>query len=744
MTPLSDTTNISADATRAAGRSAHGRPLSRRRSRVVTSVIAAMGLGLASAVGGVAASASAASVGTYADLVTALSSCAPATTVSLTSDISMPTQDLTASCDAILDLNGHTLALNMLTLATGVNFEVTDSQTGGELDAINTGSGAGIQTSGATFTIDGGTIDATGAPDAAGIGGSDAGDSGDIVINAGTVTATAGTDSEMNSGAGIGSGAEAPTEDSVTITGGTVTANGGVTGAGIGSGIDSGLGSVVISGGVVNATAQSGPGIGVGNEGDGTTGTITIGGGAHVTATATNDLGGAGIGSGQKASIGTITINDSTVVATGTFGGAGIGGGVLGSATSITINSGANVTANAPTDAEAGVAIGGGGTDPHGRPPGTGGDITIADGATVTVNGPDNVIGSIVGVGGWTLSLAGTLYVQTGTLSVPAGITPTITSTGKLLGTPADPTGGGTVSDAGVSGGAGGITNHGAIGLATASVASTIIANTTDHNYLVTFVPLTGPDSTVRVFADNFADGYRTVPATSDPLSGWNTAPDGSGTWLTTTTALTADLTVYEVHNVVAVAPLNATATAGDTTTYSATTDGVTDTSGVVVTSNDPTDVITGLNVVATKAGAHTITVTVNGVPSVTTLTVVAGPADSVAITAPAPTVGQGKSLTFAVTAADQFGNPVDASSAVLSSSMPTDVINGLTVTFPHASPHTITATLGAFTSSVTVQVIPTAVAVTGVDTEPTLGLGLGALLLGGLVLLLGRRRQRS
>lgn len=39
---------------------------------------------------------------------------------------------------------------------------------------------------------------------------------------------------------------------------------------------------------------------------------------------------------------------------------------------------------------------------------------------------------------------------------------------------------------------------------------------------------------------------------------------------------------------------------------------------------------------------------------------------------------------------------------------MPTDVIDGLTVTFPTASPHVITARLGSVTTSVTIEVIPT------------------------------------
>ena len=708
------------------------RPRSPRRFRLVLIGLAALSLGLVSVVGGLAASASAADVSSFADLTTALSSCASGTTVRLTADISMPSSNLTAGCDAILDLNGFTLAVQSLVLSNGVTFEVTDLGVGGELDANATGTSAGIQSTGATLTIDGGKIVATGAGGGAGIGGDQGLDSGTIVINGGTVTGNSSSFDGGLSAAGIGSGAQSNSESSISITGGTVTGNGGASGAGIGSGVGSALGSIAISGGTVHGNGQGGAGIGSGLNGNGGGGTITISGGANVTA---NGTGGAGIGSGFTESMGPITISDSTVVAEGTSGAAGIGGGVGGSVASVTINSGSNVTATA---SDGGTAIGGGDSNNFGLqlPAGHGGAITIANGATVTASADGSVIGSIAGVGGWTLSLGGTLFVTSGVFSVPTGITPTISSTGKLLGTLADPTAGGGAS------GAGGITNNGVIGLATADVSTALIPNITDHNYLVTFVPLTGPDKTVRVFADTFADGYRTVPATSGPSTSWNLAADGSGALFTTATGLTGDLTVYEVHNVDVVTPLNATANAGDTTTYSATTNGSVDTSGVVVTSSEPTDVITGLNVVATKAGVHNITVTVNGTPYVTTLTVLAGPIASVDITAPASTVAQGKSLTFVVTGADQYGNPVSAAGAVLTSSMPTDVINGLTVTFPHASPHTITATLGTLTSSVTVQVIPATTAFTGLDAGPTLAVGLGILLLGGLVLLVRRLRR--
>ena len=114
-------------------------------------------------------------------------------------------------------------------------------------------------------------------------------------------------------------------------------------------------------------------------------------------------------------------------------------------------------------------------------------------------------------------------------------------------------------------------------------------------------------------------------------------------------------------------------------------------------------------NRIATRAGECEVTATVRGSTSLTTtFTVQVNPAalHRLEVTPTAASVRQGGSLSFAVTGADAFGNPVDASSAVLSSSVASDQISGLTVTFPHASPHVITASIGAVTGSVTIEVI--------------------------------------
>jgi len=149
----------------------------------------------------------------------------------------------------------------------------------------------------------------TGTPNdfMAGIGGGENQSSGNITINGGTVNATGGYN-----GAGIGSGRYG--NGSVTINGGTVNATGGVDGSGIGGG-NRGNGSVTINGGTVNATGGSyGSGIGGGYRGNGS---VTINGG-YIKATAGE--GAAAIGNGYYGSGSTINITGG-MFASGNAGG---------------------------------------------------------------------------------------------------------------------------------------------------------------------------------------------------------------------------------------------------------------------------------------------------------------------------------------------------------------------------------------------------------------------------------------
>jgi len=171
-----------------------------------------------------------------------------------------------------------------------------------------------------TIIINSGTITAT-APDlAAGIGGGYRGDGGTITINGGTVTARGAT----GIGTGTsGSGAVSATVGvTITINDGTVTATSINTCAAIGTGQGYSGGEITITGGTVNATAGyggMGSGAGIGGGSSGNVGTITISGGTiSATGDGVSSGGAAGIGAGRSASSsGTITITGGTVTAKG-------------------------------------------------------------------------------------------------------------------------------------------------------------------------------------------------------------------------------------------------------------------------------------------------------------------------------------------------------------------------------------------------------------------------------------------
>ena len=253
---------------------------------------------------------------------------------------------------------------------------------------------------------------------AAGIGGGNGNYSGmqSVTIYGGTVTAEG-----KSSGPGIGCGQDNASghSPSVTIYGGTVTANGGNYAAGIGGGENCGNGTIKIYGGTVNATGKkNGAGIG-GGEDSNQNNPIYIYGG-NVTATAGNH--GAGIGGGGANSSdakgscngGTVTIYGGTVNATGGSSAAGIGGGYRfssngtgGNGGTVTIHGG---TVNA-TGGTTGAGIGGG---------------VFADGGTVTING-----GTVTATGGdYAAGIGGGNCGNGGTVNINGG---TVTATSSSL-----------------------------------------------------------------------------------------------------------------------------------------------------------------------------------------------------------------------------------------------------------------------------------------------------------------------
>ena len=197
-------------------------------------------------------------------------------------------------------------------------------------------------------------------------------------------------------------GVEVSEGDALTIEGkGTLQAKGSSNKAGIGGGDGASGGNITINGGIITSTGSGGAaGIGGGDGASG--GNITINGG---TVTSTGGSNGAGIGGGYKGSGGIITIKGGTVTSTGGSNGAGIGGGYKGSGGTITIKGGA-VTSTGGSDA-AGI---GGGVE------GSGVNIII-NGGTVTSTGGSNG----AGIGGGEKGSAGTIIINDGT----------VTSTGK-------------------------------------------------------------------------------------------------------------------------------------------------------------------------------------------------------------------------------------------------------------------------------------------------------------------------
>ncbi|MCI7766569.1 MAG: carbohydrate-binding domain-containing protein [Oscillospiraceae bacterium] len=202
----------------------------------------------------------------------------------------------------------------------GCAFKIEDNNSGtveiviGGTNVLKSGEDyAGLQKNGSsgTLTISGtGSLTATGGLNGAGIGGGKSGIASNITISGGTIYAQGGS-----GGAGIGGGKN--NGSNITISGGTVTANGGTSAAGIGGGNGGSASYISISGGNVIAK-----------------------GGSSVT----NADGGAGIGGGYNASASYIPISGGTVSATGGYWGAGIGGGAYNKGSNITI-SGGTVTA---------------------------------------------------------------------------------------------------------------------------------------------------------------------------------------------------------------------------------------------------------------------------------------------------------------------------------------------------------------------------------------------------------------
>ncbi|MDR1785963.1 MAG: hypothetical protein LBR23_05805 [Spirochaetaceae bacterium] len=196
----------------------------------------------------------------------------------------------------------------------------------------------------------------------AGIGGSIAEPGGTITIAGGTVTAYASdVGSTWQGGAAIGGGGE---WDAVGDKNGANHA-----------------GTILISGGVVNAVGvRYSTGIGGGTRANSAPGSVTITGG---TVNATGGERAAGIGCSNRSDGGNITITGGTVVARGGAKAAGIGGGENGHGGVVTISGGTVFAQSGGGSGEPAAIGGGGGTSSRGAA----GNITISGGVVVAVEG---------------------------------------------------------------------------------------------------------------------------------------------------------------------------------------------------------------------------------------------------------------------------------------------------------------------------------------------------------------------
>ena len=278
----------------------------------------------------------------------AITASAEGTNVDLTGDYTAQDGDvLTGSTFGTVTIADNAkITLSDVTITGGiVCFGTAEITLVGTNSVTGASQKAGIQVggSGTTLTIKGdGSLTASGGEYCAGIGGIKKSNCGNITISGGTITANGG-----NQAPGIGSGYTNSVCGNIVISGGTVNATGGYGAAGIGSGSEYGSSyeTITISGGTVTATGGdyaagigAGTGSPYGNESH--NGDIQITGGS---VTATGGFFGAGIGSAgysqnSKSNCGNITIVSGTIKSTkDTSAPNSIGAGLYGTCGTVTV-----------------------------------------------------------------------------------------------------------------------------------------------------------------------------------------------------------------------------------------------------------------------------------------------------------------------------------------------------------------------------------------------------------------------
>ena len=248
--------------------------------------------------------------------------------VILSANIDALLEQLTIARSLTLDLNGHTLPIDLtysvnqtsscIRINPGVTLTIIDSAGGGILSAKATDDGVAINTVRGALIIQSGMITAISNH------GTAIGNNNDISNNfGGAITISGGTVIALSKeGVGIGGGIRTSNNGVITITGGTVYASS-THGACIGGGYAGNAGTINISGGTIFASGDYGACIGGNSDNGG--GEITISGGAIY---AKNSYA-ACIGGGYAGNSGIINISDAKIIASSSHSkciGAGPGG----------------------------------------------------------------------------------------------------------------------------------------------------------------------------------------------------------------------------------------------------------------------------------------------------------------------------------------------------------------------------------------------------------------------------------
>lgn len=622
--------------------------------------------------------------------------------------------------------------------ATGATLTVSAGRISG-FSNYGAGIGGGEAAAGSTTTITGGIVNGR-SLFGAGIGGGQRAAGGDTTVTGGTVVA------ESSFGAGIGGGGSADADTApngilTTITGGTVTARGGNTGAGIGGASAGAGGTVVVSGGIVDATggARGAPGIGGGGiRGAGAFVTIGANGGTVPRVTTSSVGTGVGIGGGvERGNTARPPVNPSGTLTIGT---ASLAGGSL--ATSTTVLPTASVEVFGATPLSIGATLDNSGTI-TGTTPLTG-PGTLVNGGTVCSPIIDaRLAGEVTPPG---LTVTGTAFVvtfDTGaspslppravyaetlaacSVSLPDLSTPTRTMVEWVSTTSGAPVTASTLLS--------GVTDTGGDPSIT---VRPVFVDAAPPPGLASLTATPGTATvektgsiTLRVDGQDVDGAPVEVPAEAVSVTSSDVHDIVSGTTITfpfvgartiavAAYGFTATITVDVVDPQTPVGvrvDVVGDAVAGAVLTKSVVLEG----SERDIDITNAVTAITGPGLVDlgdggyrhTAAGVVPLTITAGGRTFTSSVTIAAGPLDELTVTPSMSTVTQGGSVTLAVAGQDAFGNPVDIDPAdiVVTSDVPTDVIEGLTITFPTASPHTLTVTVGTVSATVVIEVEPAA-----------------------------------